>query len=214
MKLLDESGSNSFGDYMVPLMNLALKQGFGRLIRRASDSGVVAILDERLSSKGYGRQTRQDLPPARFSRDFKDVHKFYQSVLPSSAEFALNVWAWRGRGDPLADEETERAGPIHWRGQLLRLQDGKADTLEGGKATAAPPALTTPTDGECYAALQGLVNLRERIERAGRQARDFAVEVRSRTLETAQPTAALAAQWQTEISRWQQITLITIADEQ
>ncbi len=212
MKLLDESGSNSFGDYMVPLMNLALKQGFGRLIRRASDSGVVAILDERLSSKGYGRQTRQDLPPARFSRDFKDVHKFYQTVLPSPAEFGLNVWAWQGRGDPLAEEAVARSGQIHWRWQLLRLQDGKADAMDDSKADAAPVPLTAVADGECYAALQGLENMRDRIERAGRSASDFAVEVRSQTLASAQRAAPLEKAWQAEVARWQQITLITLAD--
>ncbi len=213
MKVLDESGSNSFGDYMVPLMNLALKQGFGRLIRRASDSGVVAILDERLSSKGYGRQTRQDLPPARFSRDFKDVHKFYQSVLPSSAEFGLNVWAWQGRGDPLAESTEERLGTIHWRWQLLRLQDGKADYLDDSKADRRSLPLTTVADGECCAALQGLENMRDRIERAGRSTTDFAVEVRSRTLASMQRSVPLEEAWQAEVARWQQITLLTLIDE-
>ncbi|MCB0108471.1 MAG: ATP-dependent DNA helicase, partial [Caldilineaceae bacterium] len=219
MKLLDESGSNSFGDYMVPLMNLALKQGFGRLIRRAGDSGVVAILDERLSSKGYGRQTRQDLPPARFSRTFKDVHKFYQSVLPSNAEFALNVWAWRGRGDPLADEATEREGAVHWRWQLLRLQDGKADIMDDAAADPSPFPLNTLADAECYAARQGLENLRERIERAGRATTGFAVEVRSQRLtmdpqttdpQTTSQVADLHQAWQEAAAQWQQLTLITI----
>ena len=44
----------------MPLMTLALKRGFGRLIRRSDDSGVVAILDERLSSK---RLRPPRLPP-------------------------------------------------------------------------------------------------------------------------------------------------------
>jgi ATP-dependent DNA helicase DinG len=38
MKAIDEAGESSFGQYMLPLMTLALKQGFGRLIRRASDT--------------------------------------------------------------------------------------------------------------------------------------------------------------------------------
>ena len=75
MKEIDEGGQSSFGDYMLPLMTLTLKQGFGRLIRRASDTGVVAILDDRLTSKEYGRRSRNDLPPARFSREFKEVHR-------------------------------------------------------------------------------------------------------------------------------------------
>lgn len=219
MKLLDDSGNNSFGDYMLPLMNLALKQGFGRLIRRGSDSGVVAILDERLSSKGYGRQTLQDLPPARFSRNFRDVHKFYQGMLPSSAEFALNVWAWRGRGDPLADDDSEQAGKLHWRWELLRLQDGKADSFDDSSADVAPIShdaipLNSEADAACYAALQGLENLCDRIERAGRATSDFAVEVRSHALSNdataMQQLTPLYAKWQQGAARWQHVTLITI----
>ncbi|MCB0080238.1 MAG: hypothetical protein KDE47_04885, partial [Caldilineaceae bacterium] len=92
-------------------MTLALKQGFGRLIRRTTDQGVVAILDERLTSKGYGRQARQDLPPARFSRSFSDVHQFYRRALDSQADFVLNVWALTGE---------HAAASARWRWQLLR----------------------------------------------------------------------------------------------
>jgi hypothetical protein len=135
-------------------------------------------------------------------------------VLPSTAEFALNVWAWQGRGDPLADEATARTGEIHWRWQLLRLQDGKADTMDDSKADAASVVLTSLADGEWYAALQGLENLRDRIERAGRTATDFVVEVRSHTLTADQQTTTLAQQWHAEMARWQQITMITLSDEQ
>ena len=123
MKAIDEAGDSSFGQYMLPLMTLALKQGFGRLIRRTSDAGVVAILDERLSSKSYGRQARGDLPPAQFGRSFKDVHKFFQRTLATEAEFAVNVWAEVIESDPNK--------PVYWRWQLLRLQDGKADSGDG-----------------------------------------------------------------------------------
>jgi len=206
MRLLDGSGGNSFGDYMMPLMNLALKQGFGRLIRRASDSGVVAILDERLSSKPYGRQTRQDLPPARFSRQFKDVHKFYQTTLDAAAEFALNLWAWRTKPDPLADDD-EEAPTLQWRWQLLRLQDGKADEAQG----AAPfPALA---QAECFAALRALADLRSRIERAGRKATEFSVELRCAAFDptTAQTDPELHQTWEHEAARWQAITRLPIA---
>lgn len=205
MRLMDGSGGNSFGDYMMPLMNLALKQGFGRLIRRASDSGVVAILDERLSSKPYGRQTRQDLPPARFSRQFKDVHKFYQTTLGATAEFALNLWAWEAKPDPLADDEEEPV--LHWRWQLLRLQDGKADEAQG----TAP--FTELADAECFAALRALADLRNRIERAGRNATEFSVELRCATFDPASMISdpELRQTWQHEAARWQTITRLPIA---
>ncbi|RIK34725.1 MAG: hypothetical protein DCC55_32515 [Chloroflexi bacterium] len=160
MTAIEAGGGNSFGQYMTPLMTLSLKQGFGRLIRRAADRGVVAILDERLTSKGYGRQARADLPPARFSRDFKEVHRFFQAALQSQAEFALNVWA------------TEEGSSIQWGWRALRLQDGKADSQEGRAD------LPDQAAGELHAVVLGLADLRGRIERAGRKATEFCVEVR------------------------------------
>ncbi|MEZ4734908.1 MAG: ATP-dependent DNA helicase [Caldilineaceae bacterium] len=210
MAMLDQNGQNSFGDYMLPLMNLSLKQGFGRLVRRATDRGVVAILDERLSSKGYGRQTRQDLPPARFSREFKDVHKFFQQALTTDAEFALNVWSMTESTPPPVSKLADAAPPTptatHWRWQLLRLQDGKADSQEGQL-----PAPDLPAVGELYAALQGLHDLQGRIERAGRQPSQYSIELRTRhlkapaTLETAQPE--LVERWQAMQANWRAIYL-------
>ncbi len=210
MKAIDESGQSSFGDYMTPLMTLALKQGFGRLIRRVTDCGVVAILDERLSSKSYGRQARQDLPPARFSRDFKDVHKFFQQALNSSAEFGLNVWATatRQRVD-LLDDEAEPQSTIQWRWQLLRLQDGKADGQEGKSLD-----LADAIEGEIHAALLGLLDLRQRIERAGRPAKQFGVEVRCSQLAAAMmeqgPASELTRRWAAECSQWKAVQVLAL----
>ncbi|MEP7105314.1 MAG: helicase C-terminal domain-containing protein, partial [Chloroflexota bacterium] len=53
-----------FTQYALPLAALALKQGFGRLIRRGSDRGAVVILDGRISSRDYGRAFLEVLPPA------------------------------------------------------------------------------------------------------------------------------------------------------
>lgn len=199
MTMIDNSGRSSFGDYMVPLMNLALKQGFGRLIRRASDRGVVAILDERLSSKSYGRQTRQDLPPARFSRDFKDVHKFFQQALTTDAEFALNVW-----GESVASpvnkltDETASSSPTRWRWQLLRLQDGKVDGQEGLLTEGASPALA-----ELHAATNALQDLGSRVQRAGRLPSQYSIELRCRHLDAT--LAELKAQHATAVQQWEQL---------
>ena len=175
MKALEDAGHSSFGEYMTPLMTLTLKQGFGRLIRRATDKGVVAILDERLSSKGYGRQSRTDLPPARFSRDFRDVHRFYQSALNSSVEFALNVWAKPRPSSKLAsldDDLDSLTGAMRWRWQLLRLVDGKADSMEGVLQGASA------AEAELHAMIAGLMDLKRRVEQGKRKPGDFAVEVR------------------------------------
>ncbi len=194
MRAIDAEGRSSFEEYMVPLMTLALKQGFGRLIRRSDDSGVVAILDERLSSKGYGRRARQDLPPALFTRDFKAVHRFFRSAIGTQAEFALNVW----------DGACENL-PGQWRWQLVRLQDGRAD-FGSGRVEAG----TDPAHIELHAALAGLGDLQGRIERAGHLPSRFAVELRcsSATVDLLAGEIShdeLAKRWATGAAVWQAI---------
>ena len=50
---------------LVPEAAVALKQGAGRLIRRESDQGVLAVCDTRLTTMGYGRRLLAALPPMR-----------------------------------------------------------------------------------------------------------------------------------------------------
>jgi ATP-dependent DNA helicase DinG len=57
------TGKDWFSDYMLPQAILRLKQGFGRLIRRKSDRGIVAILDARIRRRGYGKVIIRSLPP-------------------------------------------------------------------------------------------------------------------------------------------------------
>ena len=57
-------GGAAFGEYQMPLAILALQQGLGRLIRHRQDRGVLAVLDPRLRTMGYGRRFRASLPPA------------------------------------------------------------------------------------------------------------------------------------------------------
>ena len=53
---------DSFNEYYLPEAILKFRQGFGRLIRTASDRGVVAILDRRVLTKQYGRLFLESLP--------------------------------------------------------------------------------------------------------------------------------------------------------
>jgi ATP-dependent DNA helicase DinG len=62
---LEAQGRSSFADYSLPEAAVALKQGAGRLIRRETDSGVLAICDTRLVAMGYGRRLLAALPPMR-----------------------------------------------------------------------------------------------------------------------------------------------------
>lgn len=70
-----DAGGNPFKDFQLPEAALALKQGVGRLIRSEEDTGVVAILDPRLTSKGYGRQLIASLPPMRRTRDMLEARE-------------------------------------------------------------------------------------------------------------------------------------------
>ena len=53
---------DSFNQYYLPEAILKFRQGFGRLIRTASDRGIVAILDRRVLTKQYGRMFLESLP--------------------------------------------------------------------------------------------------------------------------------------------------------
>jgi ATP-dependent DNA helicase DinG len=65
------------------MAKIALKQGFGRLIRTREDRGIVALLDERVHRQGYGRELLAALPPARRSSDLDEVRAFWASVSES-----------------------------------------------------------------------------------------------------------------------------------
>lgn len=60
-----ERGEHPFMEYLLPQAVIKLKQGFGRLIRTASDRGLVAILDPRVLTKPYGRRFIEALPECR-----------------------------------------------------------------------------------------------------------------------------------------------------
>jgi ATP-dependent DNA helicase DinG len=71
-------GGDAFGSYQVPLAILTLQQGLGRLIRHRSDRGVLAILDPRLKTMGYGRRFLASLPPAPVTHDLDAVERFFK----------------------------------------------------------------------------------------------------------------------------------------
>jgi ATP-dependent DNA helicase DinG len=73
-------GGDPFGEYQVPLAILALQQGLGRLIRHRQDRGVLAVLDPRLRTKGYGRRFVASLPPAPLVHDLAAVEAFFSIV--------------------------------------------------------------------------------------------------------------------------------------
>jgi ATP-dependent DNA helicase DinG len=69
-----------FNDLALPHATMRLKQGVGRLIRTHKDQGIVAILDTRLTSKRYGRQILECLPPMTIIRTLSGVSSIEQKL--------------------------------------------------------------------------------------------------------------------------------------
>ncbi len=87
---IDKRGGNSFAEYMLPHASLRLKQGVGRLIRTATDRGVIVLGDPRAVSKSYGRGLIDALPPARrvfapWARVVETLREFYGNRAASRA---------------------------------------------------------------------------------------------------------------------------------
>jgi ATP-dependent DNA helicase DinG len=61
----------------VPAAALALRQGFGRLVRTRTDRGLVAILDRRLVTKGYGRAFLASLPRCPLLRSVDAAQRWW-----------------------------------------------------------------------------------------------------------------------------------------
>ena len=80
---IHEQGGDPFNGFQVPRAALALKQGFGRLIRSRSDSGIVAILDGRLARRHYGATLLASLPPdCPRTESMEDVSSFWARRRP------------------------------------------------------------------------------------------------------------------------------------
>jgi ATP-dependent DNA helicase DinG len=79
IEAINEAGGNAFADYQIPLAILALQQGLGRLIRHRTDRGVLAILDPRLRTMGYGRRFLASLPPAPVTYEMSALDKFFDA---------------------------------------------------------------------------------------------------------------------------------------
>ncbi len=69
---IEQRGGAPFFELSLPDAVMKLKQGFGRLMRRTSDRGVVFITDKRIITKGYGRNFIESLPPARMMTEHSD----------------------------------------------------------------------------------------------------------------------------------------------
>jgi len=94
---LEEKGLSAFAHLALPSAAITLKQGFGRLIRRHDDRGIVALLDERVLSKPYGKRLLAALPAARRTSSWDEVLAMAKTLSRSGAPVA-------GPGLPGPDE--------------------------------------------------------------------------------------------------------------
>lgn len=89
VEALAQEGRSGFRDYQLPKAVLKLKQGFGRLIRRRTDRGIVLILDSRIRTKSYGHAFLKALPPAHVitgttNRVLANIQAFLLKSAPST----------------------------------------------------------------------------------------------------------------------------------
>jgi len=73
-------GGDPFSGYQVPQAAIALKQGFGRLIRSRTDRGVLALLDNRITKTRSGQIFFDSLPDYAFTTKRDDVERFFDNV--------------------------------------------------------------------------------------------------------------------------------------
>jgi len=92
----EAAGMNAFATVDLPAAALVLAQGAGRLIRRRTDRGVVAVLDARLATQSYRRELLVAMPPLRRSIDVDEACAFLADAtkqVPSAAPQQLQP-AW------------------------------------------------------------------------------------------------------------------------
>ena len=77
VKAIDAGGGNAFFEYQVPSAVITLKQGFGRLIRSLHDRGLLALLDNRILKKQYGKVFVESLPNYTRTTDLTKVEQFF-----------------------------------------------------------------------------------------------------------------------------------------
>jgi len=77
---VERRGGSPFGEVDLPRAAILLAQGSGRLIRSESDRGVVAVLDPRLTGKGYGRRIIASLPRLLRTSDRERAVRFLRAI--------------------------------------------------------------------------------------------------------------------------------------
>ncbi len=77
IRSLRQAGEDPFNSYQIPQAVIALKQGFGRLIRHKKDRGALVLLDNRILNARYGKTFFDSLPDYAFTNQLSDVQRFF-----------------------------------------------------------------------------------------------------------------------------------------
>ena len=80
VETIKERGQDAFVGYQVPQAVMMFRQGFGRLIRTATDRGIVAIMDPRVKTKPYGRTFLESLPDCNRTEELDRVSLFVTGI--------------------------------------------------------------------------------------------------------------------------------------
>jgi ATP-dependent DNA helicase DinG len=88
MRVRGEAGGDPFADVQLPAAAISLRQGFGRLIRRRDDRGIVAILDPRIVTRRYGRVFVDSLPAGLHRTSAIEQVRRWWTASPSQAMVA------------------------------------------------------------------------------------------------------------------------------
>jgi ATP-dependent DNA helicase DinG len=82
LQLANQDGGNAFMNVQIPEATINLRQGVGRLIRDIEDKGIVALCDNRLVSKSYGKKMLDSLPAMKQTTSMADVTAFAKKAFP------------------------------------------------------------------------------------------------------------------------------------
>ena len=78
---IEKNGGSSFFQLSVPEAVIKFRQGFGRLVRRSSDKGVITVLDRRIVENGYGKMFTKSVPMTRrMYNPLEDIIKAIEKI--------------------------------------------------------------------------------------------------------------------------------------
>jgi len=79
-KAVIAAGGNAFFDHAVPEAAIALKQGFGRLIRQESDKGLFVLGDPRVNTRRYGKLFLNSLPEMEWLESSEQAVNYLENL--------------------------------------------------------------------------------------------------------------------------------------